>query len=205
MTTKPRPDTPRTPWASGSVVPGDSWVYVTPGARELFNDTALVPGWRRIVTEGPDPDGDFTLYGIDNPSTYQFVRAVYCDVDAEKHARPTVSDWVRIYAPEERHHGKVGKIVEDDGSVLPYFVRFERDDAEWFYSHQVTPAPAPEETAPDTALVSISHTTIVTLQRPVTADQISRALALLPLDWFTTLHTHDDRIEIIGTDMGPRG
>ena len=210
MTTKPHLDTPRTRWTSGTAVPGDGWIYVTPGAREIFTGTALVPGWRRIASHGPDQDGDFALFGSDNASTYQFVRATDCDVRAEEPARPTVGDRVRIHAPDEKQHGKVGKIVRDDGSALPYFVHFlGRDGAEWFHPHQVSLVSDgdtfPGEADTTTAPVSVSHTTTVTLAAPATADQISRALALVPLGWLTTLHTYADRIEIIGMHEEPRG
>ena len=153
MTTKPHLDTPRTRWTSGIRVPGDGWVYVTPGAREIFTGTALVPGWRRIAAQGPDKDGDFALFGGEESSTYQFVRATDCDT----------------------------------------------------FPVEVDTTAAPEETALDPALASVNHTTTVALATPATADQISRALTLIPLGWFTTLHTYADRIEIVGTHEETRG
>ena len=117
--------------------------------------------------------------------------------------RLTVGDRVHVDAPGEKHHGKVGKIVEDDCTDLPYLVHFGHDGAEWFTPHQVSLVSYsdsfPSDADTTTARVSIGHSTTVTLQRPATAFQISRALTLIPLGWFTTTQTYADRIEIIGT------
>ena len=119
--------------------------------------------------------------------------------------RPTVGDWVLIDAPGEPGHGEVCEIIKDDGSALPYCVQYGPEGAEWFYPSQVSLVPDEEAPAPSTAVVSVRHETVVTLQRPATADQISRALTLLPLGWFTTVQTYADRIEIIGTHEETRG
>ena len=126
----------------------------------------------------------------------------------ENTRRLTVGDTVIVDAPGEKYHGMIGRLAEDDGTDPPYWVRF-LGGAEWFTPEQVSLVsdgdtfPGEEDT---TAPVSVRHETVVTLAAPATAFQISRALALIPLGWFTTVDTYADRIEIIGRHHEePRG
>lgn len=177
--------------------PLGSLVYV-PENTAAFAGGRPAPGWQTVL-DTIDTDGTIGVKSAENTRT-SWVLSHNLLVD-DKAPRPKVGDWVRINAPEERRHGHVGEIVEDDGSSLPYFVRFERFDADWFSPNEVGPVsdgdtfPGEEDT---TAPASVRHETVVTLAAPATAFQISRALALIPLGWFTTVDTYADRIEIIG-------
>ena len=109
--------------------------------------------------------------------------------------RLTVGDTVTIDAPGEKYHGMIGRLAEDDGTDLPYFVRFQTGGAEWFTPNQVLRS----DLAPAADLVSIEHTTTVTLRRPVTALQLAIGAAAIDSDWPVTVHTYADHIKIIGT------
>ena len=192
--------------------------------RTLRTGELPTPGTRVYV-----PENTTAFAGLEPTHGWQTVRATNSDnstiaVDAangytswvlshnllveDESRRPTVGDIVIVNAPGEKYHGMIGMLTEDDNTDLPYFVRFEHHGAEWFYPHQVSLVsdgdtfPGEEDTA---ALVSVRHETTVTLAAPATAGQISRALALIPLGWFTTLHTYADRIEIVGTHEEARG
>ena len=117
------------------------------------------------------------------------------------HRRPTVGDRVRIDADDEPHYGKVGTIIEDDGSTLPYSVQFEDGGGEWFYPREVSVVPdgdtlPGEADTTTTARTTITTTTQITLPRPATAKQVADALAHVDGHHEVNIRAYAGRIEI---------
>ena len=114
----------------------------------------------------------------------------------------------RVYVPENTT-AFVGNrpvpgwrtILATDDSDSTVAVKSETGNASWVLSHNLLV----EDEAPEPALATVRHETVVTLAAPATAFQISRALYLIPLGWFTTVDTYADRIEIRAHHEEPRG
>lgn len=162
------------------------------------NTTALVgeppaPGWQPVRATDPS---DNTVAVKSRSLSTSWVLAHNLLV---REARPAVGDRVRINAPGEKYHGQTGTLAEDDGTGLPYFVRFEHG-AEWFYPSQISLVPDD-----DTATTTVTTTTQVTLPRPATAAEVAEALDRVDAHHEVTVHTYADRIEIHARHKETRG
>lgn len=183
------------PLRTNELPPPGTRVYVPEGTA-AFVGVEPTHGWQTVGAT----NGNNSTVAVDTPDGYTSWVLSH-NLLVEDEARLTVGDIVTVDAPGEKYHGMTGMLAEDDGTDLPYWVRFETGGAEWFTPSQVSLVsdgdtfPGEEDT---TAPVSVRHETVVTLAAPATAFQISRALALIPLGWFTTVDTYADRIEIIG-------
>lgn len=172
----------------------------TPGTRVYVpeNTTAFAgveptPGWQTVGATNSN-NGTVAVDTADGYTSWVLSRKLLVENDSSR--RPTVGDWVLINAPGEPGHGEVCEIIDDDGSALPYCVRYGPEGAEWFYPSQVSLVDDGEAPAPDSALVSVRHEVTVTIERPATAGQLAAGAAAIDPDWPVIVNVHPDRIEI---------
>lgn len=181
---------------TGELPPLGSRVYVPENTTALIGE-APAPGWQPVRSTDRI-EGTIAVKDADGYTSWVLSHNLLVEDESR---RPTVGDTVTVNAPGERYHGMTGTLAEDDGTDLPYFVRFERG-ADWFKPHQVSPVsdgdtfPGEIDTTTTTAPTTVTTTTHVSLPRPATAKQVADALAHVDGHHQVTVHTHADRIEI---------
>ena len=178
--------------------PLNTRVYVPENTAAVVGEPPA-PGWQTIRATD-ESDNSIAVKSAKGHTSWVLSHNLLVDDEA----RPTVGDRVHINAPGERHHGKVGKIVEDDGTDLPYFVQFGHDGAEWFSPRQVSPV-RDGDTFPGEAPTTVTITTHVTIPRQATAEQVADALGYVDGHHEVTVHTYADRIEIHAHHEETRG
>lgn len=177
---------------TGELPPLGTRVYVPENTAAFVGDRPA-PGWHTIRSTY-DKDSAVAVTSVNDHLSWVLSHNLL----VKDEARPTVGDRVAINAPGDKYHGMTGTLADDDGTDLPYWVRFEHGAA-WFYPQQVRIVsdgdtfPGEEDTT--TALVSVRHETTVILQRPVTASQLAVGADAIDPDWPVTVTVHPDRIE----------
>ena len=191
--------------------PPGSLVYVPENTAALAG-VEPTHGWRTICATNSD-NSTIAVRSRHGYTSWVLSHNLLVEDEDEDEAPPrlTVGDTVTIDAPEEKYHGMIGMLAEDDGTDLPYWVRFETGGAEWFTPEQVRRsdlAPAHKANTTTTtgpALVSIRHETIITLPIPATAEQVGDALIHVDGHHEVTITTYADHIEILAHHEETRG
>ena len=122
--------------------------------------------------------------------------------------RLTTGDRVIVVNADDPAHNRTGTIATDDGSGVPYFVRFDNAPrGEWFREEDVAPAAhrptAPGEHVPEAGqAIHVQRRHAILLEQPVSPDDLARAArALEPgMHVSVTVHPHTGRMEVVGTD-----
>lgn len=196
------------PYQPGDTVTRGGLVFVPEGTRTATGGYCET-GWVRARDIGPDPDGEIEVPGPEGGQSV-WVKAVdvqfpTTEPDAPTPARLKVGSKVTVTDPETVFHGRTGNLVGDDGSAMPYCVTISAsDEAEaphvlWFYPAQLEPADEEECTCSPVPEITVSSRYTVRLERPVSAERLVGAAALVPDDHTVTVHTYADHIMIIGT------
>lgn len=143
------------------------------------------------------------------------------DPPADAPRRPAEGDRVRINAPGEEGHNRVGTVTEDDHTSLPFFVVDETGHRYWYFEDQVTvvevkdtgltvpvsdEARAEGETsnakeAPEPGqAIRVLRRHVIVLDQPVSSDDLARAARALEPGMRVSVRPYSDRMEVVGTD-----